>query len=65
MEVLLAVLYSSVINFFILAIIVFFIVKLVNKIRILENVVSIKSEAGAVPADIQLLSEIRDLLKVH
>ncbi|AMC13180.1 large conductance mechanosensitive channel protein MscL [Liberibacter crescens] len=56
---------SSVINFFILAIIVFFIVKLVNKIRILENVVSIKSEAGAVPADIQLLSEIRDLLKVH
>lgn len=55
---------TVVINFLILAWIIFLMVKGVNKLRTsLEKKEKEVSEAAPPPADIQLLTEIRDLLK--
>ena len=55
---------TVVINFLILAWIIFLMVKGVNKLRAsLEKKEKEVSEAAPPPADIQLLTEIRDLLK--
>ncbi len=55
---------SVVLNFLILAWIIFLMVKAVNTMReSLEKKPEAKAEAAPPPADIQLLTEIRDLLK--
>lgn len=61
---------QAVIVFFLTALVLFFIVKSFNKLtQLQENFESGKEEAAAeeapapIPADIQLLTEIRDLLK--
>lgn len=57
---------TIVINFLILAWIIFLIVKGISKMRREEPVASAAAvEAPAAPADIQLLTEIRDLLKTR
>ena len=52
---------TNVINFLILAFVVFLLVKAVNKARREEPAPEVETEA-APPADVQLLGEIRDLL---
>lgn len=52
---------NQVINFFIIALVVFTLVKLLNRFRRKKEVVVI--EEPTTPADIVLLTEIRDLLK--
>ena len=57
---------NAVINFLIVAFVVFFLVKGVNKIKEAaekEQEEAPAEEAPATPADIELLTEIRDLLK--
>jgi len=57
---------SVILNFLILAWIIFLMVKAVNTMReSLEKKPETKAEAAPPPADIQLLTEIRDLLKVR
>ncbi|WP_430241051.1 large conductance mechanosensitive channel protein MscL [Neorhizobium sp. DAR64861/K0K2] len=51
------------INFLILAFIIFLMVKGVNKLRALEEKKPADATPAPPPADIQLLSEIRDILK--
>ncbi|MCQ1774901.1 large conductance mechanosensitive channel protein MscL [Neorhizobium galegae] len=52
------------INFVILAFIIFLMVKAVNKMRLADEKKSAEQAPSPPPADIQLLTEIRDLLKV-
>ncbi|KAA9384216.1 large conductance mechanosensitive channel protein MscL [Neorhizobium galegae] len=52
------------INFVILAFIIFLMVKAVNKMRLADEKKSAEEAPSPPPADIQLLTEIRDLLKV-
>ena len=52
---------TNVVNFLILAFVVFLLVKLVNKARREEHAPE-KEKESAPPADVQLLGEIRDLL---
>ena len=59
---------QAVINFLLISLVIFFIVRWVNKIRTLAEVSKKKEAAAPVPApapapDIVLLTEIRDLLK--
>jgi large conductance mechanosensitive channel len=51
------------INFVILAFIIFLMVKAVNKMRLADEKKSADEAPSPPPADIQLLSEIRDILK--
>ncbi|CAN7613004.1 large conductance mechanosensitive channel protein MscL [Neorhizobium sp. LjRoot104] len=51
------------INFVILAFIIFLMVKAVNKMRLADEKKSAEEAPAPPPADIQLLSEIRDILK--
>lgn len=51
------------INFVILAFIIFLMVKAVNKMRLADEKKSAEEAPSPPPADIQLLTEIRDLLK--
>jgi large conductance mechanosensitive channel len=51
------------INFLILAFIIFLMVKGVNKLRSMEEKKAPEAKPAPPPADIQLLSEIRDILK--
>ena len=51
------------INFILLAFVVFWMVKLVNKARMAIEAEKPAPEPAATPADIELLTEIRDLLK--
>jgi large conductance mechanosensitive channel len=51
------------INFLILAFIIFLMVKGVNKLRSMEEKKPPEMKPAPPPADIQLLSEIRDILK--
>jgi large conductance mechanosensitive channel len=51
------------INFVILAFIIFLMVKGVNKLRAMEEKKPVDEKPAPPPADIQLLSEIRDILK--
>ncbi|WP_037086727.1 large conductance mechanosensitive channel protein MscL [Neorhizobium vignae] len=51
------------INFLILAFIIFLMVKAVNKMRLADEKKSAEEAPSPPPADIQLLSEIRDILK--
>lgn len=51
------------INFVILAFIIFLMVKAVNKMRLADEKKSADEAPAPPPADIQLLSEIRDILK--
>ncbi|CAN7618637.1 MULTISPECIES: large conductance mechanosensitive channel protein MscL [Neorhizobium] len=51
------------INFVILAFIIFLMVKAVNKMRLADEKKSADEAPAPPPADIQLLTEIRDLLK--
>src|SRR5690606_12929020 len=52
-------------NFLILAWIIFLMVKAVNKIRAAEEKKPVEEAPATPPADVQLLSEIRDLLKAR
>ena len=54
---------TDVINFFIMAFVVFLIVKVMNKLLIKKETVKEAPKEEVVPKDIQLLEEIRDLLK--
>jgi large conductance mechanosensitive channel len=54
---------TAVINFLILAWIIFLMVKAVNKMRVHEEKQPAAAKPAPPPADIQLLTEIRDLLK--
>ena len=54
---------TDVINFVIMAFVVFLIVKLINKILTKKEKESEVQKVEAIPKDIQLLEEIRDLLK--
>lgn len=54
---------TDVINFIIMAFIVFLIVKVMNKILIKKPVPKEEPKVEVIPKDIQLLEEIRDLLK--
>jgi large conductance mechanosensitive channel len=51
------------INFVILAFIIFLMVKAVNRMRMMEEKKPVDEKPAPPPADIQLLSEIRDILK--
>lgn len=51
------------INFFLLAFVVFWMVKLVNRARLAIESEKPAPEPAATPADVALLTEIRDLLK--
>ncbi|TDK35218.1 large conductance mechanosensitive channel protein MscL [Rhizobium deserti] len=53
------------INFVILAFIIFLMVKGVNKLRSMEEKKPPEAKPAPPPADIQLLSEIRDILKTR
>ncbi|MCO5732951.1 large conductance mechanosensitive channel protein MscL [Rhizobium sp. SSA_523] len=54
---------TVVLNFMILAWIIFMMVKLVNRIRLQEEKKPPAAQPSPPPADVQLLTEIRDLLK--
>ncbi|MGE6742028.1 large conductance mechanosensitive channel protein MscL [Allorhizobium pseudoryzae] len=54
---------TVIINFMILAWIIFLMVKLVNRIRLAEEKKPAEAAPAPPPADVQLLTEIRDLLK--
>lgn len=54
---------TDVINFIIMAFIVFLIVKFMNRIFVKKEKSEVVEEEKKVPEDIQLLEEIRDLLK--
>lgn len=54
---------TDVINFIIMAFIVFLIVKIMNKILIKKEEVKEEPKIEEIPKDIKLLEEIRDLLK--
>lgn len=54
---------TDVINFFIMAFIVFLIVKVMNKLFMKKEEVKEEIKVEVVPRDIELLEEIRDLLK--
>jgi large conductance mechanosensitive channel len=56
---------TVVINFMILAWIIFLMVKAVNRIRIAEEKKPESPKDAPPPADVQLLTEIRDLLKTR
>lgn len=56
---------TVIINFLILAWIIFLMVKGVNKLRAAEEKKPVDEKPAPPPADIQLLSEIRDLLKTR
>jgi large conductance mechanosensitive channel len=56
---------TVVINFMILAWIIFLMVKGVNKLRAMEEKKPVDETPAPPPADIQLLSEIRDILKTR
>ena len=56
---------EAIIKFLIIALAVFFIVKVINKLMSLKKKPEPKEEAPAKPEDIVLLEEIRDLLKKH
>ncbi|MGF9565575.1 large conductance mechanosensitive channel protein MscL [Neorhizobium sp. JUb45] len=56
---------TVIINFLILAWIIFLMVKGVNKLRAAEEKKPVEAAPAPPPADIQLLSEIRDLLKTR
>jgi large conductance mechanosensitive channel len=53
------------INFLILAFIIFLMVKGVNRMRMMEEKKPVDEKPAPPPADIQLLTEIRDLLKTR
>lgn len=53
------------INFLILAFIIFLMVKGVNKMRLMEEKKPTEEKASPPPADVQLLTEIRDILKTR
>lgn len=53
------------INFLILAWIIFLMVKAVNRIRVMEEKKPAEASPVPPPADVQLLTEIRDLLKTR
>jgi large conductance mechanosensitive channel len=53
------------INFLILAFIIFLMVKAVNKLRQLEHHKPPEAQPAPPPADVQLLTEIRDILKTR
>lgn len=54
---------TDVINFFIMAFVVFLIVKIMNKILVKKEKTPEETKEEVIPKDIQLLEEIRDLLK--
>lgn len=54
---------TAVINFLILAWIIFLMVKGVNRLRVAENKKPVDDSPAPPPADVLLLTEIRDLLK--
>lgn len=54
---------TAVINFLILAWIIFLMVKGVNRMRVSENKKPVEDAPAPPPADVLLLTEIRDLLK--
>ena len=56
---------QAIIEFLIIALCVFFIVKLVNKLMSLKKKPETKEEAPAKSDEVMLLEEIRDLLKKH
>ena len=56
---------TVVINFLILAWIIFWMVKVVNRIRIKEEEQPVEAAPAPPPADVLLLTEIRDLLKTR
>jgi large conductance mechanosensitive channel len=53
------------INFLILAFIIFLMVKAVNRLRAMEQKKPEPEKAAPPPADVQLLTEIRDILKTR
>ena len=56
---------EAIIKFLIIALAVFLIVKVINKLMSIKKKPEPKEEAPAKPEDIVLLEEIRDLLKKH
>ncbi len=56
---------TVIVNFLILAWIIFWMVKVVNRIRIAEDKKPAEAAPAPPPADVQLLTEIRDLLKTR
>lgn len=56
---------TVIVNFLILAWIIFWMVKFVNRIRIAEDKRPAEAAPAPPPADVQLLTEIRDLLKTR
>lgn len=56
---------TVILNFVILAWIIFLMVKAVNRIRIAEDKKPAEATPAPPPADVQLLTEIRDLLKTR
>jgi large conductance mechanosensitive channel len=54
---------SAVLNFFLVALAVFFLVKVINKVRSLSSAEEKEEPAG--PTEVELLTEIRDLLKAQ
>lgn len=56
---------TVIVNFLILAWIIFGMVKVVNRIRLSEEKKPVETAPAPPPADVQLLTEIRDLLKTR
>ena len=56
---------TVILNFLILAWIIFLMVKVVNRIRLAEEKKPVEEAAAPPPADVLLLNEIRDLLKTR
>ncbi|HEV7433604.1 MAG TPA: large conductance mechanosensitive channel protein MscL [Pseudorhizobium sp.] len=56
---------TVIVNFLILAWIIFWMVKVVNRIRLTEEKKPVAAAPAPPPTDIQLLAEIRDLLKAR
>ncbi|MGW9233022.1 large conductance mechanosensitive channel protein MscL [Pseudorhizobium sp. NPDC055634] len=56
---------TVILNFLILAWIIFLMVKVVNRIRLAEEKKPVEEAAAPPPADVLLLTEIRDLLKTR
>ncbi len=56
---------TVIVNFLILAWIIFWMVKVVNRIRTAEEKKPAEAAPAPPPADVQLLTEIRDLLKAR
>lgn len=55
--------FQNIVDFFLIALSIFFVIKFINRFKKKEETVAAVAEPEAPPADVQLLTEIRDLLK--